>query len=906
MSSPRRSRREKNSPYKYTPSLALAKRNARICRSTTTDLNDVTTPRRPHYEHSKSTNYTLNTTKAAQKMISATEQDLDVEAEFRAGNLMMKFTPAAFLMFHKQILLYYENSKILQATSYLKKDENNLVVEESLSIKPISTDGTNRRQIYRINMYKTAFTIEANGRDIGNFIRKDLQEILKSLPSKQFLTTTNNVIQDTCKAFLSSKDNKRQANISNVNRNNSTTDKQLPLAISNTNTIEEMLDVRSKSETNLHATAVRIVPLPSDEEVASTCSSCEKSIENADFVLCILCEEKHHYWCQSMTYEQYNTMNINDLEDFKCSQCKLQLKDLQCTETSKITHQNLMVQLPQSPEPDTRNTATTPVPTVLNISVPAIETNVQTGQGLVTSCENQTIPKVMNTPAYANTNQHELHTIAKNNLIASNSQNVQKTTVPKKPTKSSKQDELKSKLSVAEAHIMRLESTILDNNKLIRNLKLQQVGMQQEDIQTNSHTHINRCTNSLDVNKCHCTTMENRLRDLEREMTNMKLQQLENQILAMKNQTNSTILQPAMQPMINPVPPQPIHLQHQAPPHPWVVHNIPPPPYIVGQPVRNIQPTFVQTITPTNNFMVQQMQNPTYIPNVHGQITEMKHSDSNNCIAVTRPMYNILQTDSSHQNISTNNFMEQQIQNPAYVPNVHSHMTEMKHSDSNNCIAVTRPLNNILHLDVRHQNISSLNPSTQRIVHDQQHSIPPQKLTNQGGYTIPVEIVNQTNPLDINQSIQLQQIENMHPRCFEEFENHNPHIVNTKDSKNCFAVHDHNNHSNSAVTDCKKRKSSTRLEQHDISYLREESIPRKQHEKYPILKQNKDIDTNSKNCFAVGQPTPDVNTRINSMDNQQRFPPINEHQKHNTGSFLDRNQRAILEPGPLMLNQRML
>jgi hypothetical protein len=226
---------------------------------------------------------------------------------------------------------------------------------------------------------------------------------------------------------------------------------------------------------------------------------------------------------------------------------------------------------------------------------------------LVTSRENQTIPKAMHTLAYANSNQHELHTIAKNNLIASNSQHVQKTTAPKKQTKSSKQDEIKSKLSVADAHIMRLESTILDNNKLIRNLKLQQVGMQQEDIQANSHTHINRCTNFLDVNKCHCTTMENRLRDLEREMTNMKLQQLENKILALKNQTNSTILQPTMQPMINPVPPQPIHLHHQAPPHPCVVHNIPPPPYIVGQPVRNIQPTFVQTVTPTNNFTVQQM-----------------------------------------------------------------------------------------------------------------------------------------------------------------------------------------------------------------------------------------------------------------------------------------------------------
>ena len=96
----------------------------------------------------------------------------------------------------------------------------------------------------------------------------------------------------------------------------------------------------------------------------------------------------------------------------------------------------------------------------------------------------------------------------------------------------------------------------------------------------------------------------------------------------------------------------------------------------------------------------------------------------------------------------------------------------------------------------------------------------------------------------------------MHPRCSEEFENHNLHTVNTKDSKNCFAVHDHNNHSNSAVTDCKKRTSSTRLEQHDISYPREESIPRKQHEKYPILKQNKDMDTNSKNCFAVGPTYP--------------------------------------------------
>jgi hypothetical protein len=36
---------------------------------------------------------------------------------------------------------------------------------------------------------------------------------------------------------------------------------------------------------------------------------------------------------------------------------------------------------------------------------------------------------------------------------------------------------------------------------------------------------------------------------------------------------------------------------------------------------------------------------------------------------------NIVEFDSSMQQFGlTNNFMEQQIQNPAYIPNVHSHM----------------------------------------------------------------------------------------------------------------------------------------------------------------------------------------------------------------------------------------
>jgi hypothetical protein len=77
-----------------------------------------------------------------------------------------------------------------------------------------------------------------------------------------------------------------------------------------------------------------------------------------------------------MTYEQYNTMNINkgnnkitelrtilqreNLEDFKCSQCKLELKDLQCTETSKTQKQaKLLIRNKQDYSSEFDDTVTT-------------------------------------------------------------------------------------------------------------------------------------------------------------------------------------------------------------------------------------------------------------------------------------------------------------------------------------------------------------------------------------------------------------------------------------------------------------------------------------------------------------------------------------------------------------------
>ncbi|CAG2210913.1 unnamed protein product [Mytilus edulis] len=289
-------------------------------------------------------------------MIDANEQ-LNVQAEFKRGTLVMKFSPAAFLMFHKHTLAFYEKSSRLTAISHFKRDTNNLIVEESLSIKPITNDKVGRRQAYRINLYKTAFFVEANGREIKDLIKNDLHEILSTLPSLEFLNNMNTAIQDSCKSFLSDQDS-----------NN---------------------------------------------------------------------------WIQS----------------------------------DKISSHSAIV------------------PTSSRDKNDPLLTNLNRTQ-----------------------NSASIETITDNNSIKQPKQ-----TGPKKQT-ILKQDDLKSKLAVAEAHIAALENTILNNNNLIRNMKLTQLG--QNDYHQNGPDHhsYRQTPSSISANcsNCHCSQVINRIRDLEREMSNLR------------------------------------------------------------------------------------------------------------------------------------------------------------------------------------------------------------------------------------------------------------------------------------------------------------------------------------------------------------------------------------------------
>ncbi|VDI32109.1 Hypothetical predicted protein [Mytilus galloprovincialis] len=265
----------------------------------------------------------------------------------KEGTLVMKFSPAAFLMFHKHTLAYYEKSSRLTAISHFKRDKNNLIVEESLSIKPITNDKVE---------------IET---DPGNMV--------------QF--TGSSCSPDTLVKTVQ------------INRN---------------------LEKSPKSDP----------------------------------------------YCGNS-------------------------KDMQQDHTGKQVH--------------TAQQQSTNIGALRNNSSPILQTD-------------------------------------------NNSIKQPKQTGPKKQ-KTLKQDDLKSKLAVAEAHIAALENTILDNNNLIRNMKLTQLG-QNDYHQNGPDLHSYRQTpSSISANcsNCHCSQVDNRIRDLEREMSNLRLQHLENQFFTLRQQSQNLV-----------------------------------------------------------------------------------------------------------------------------------------------------------------------------------------------------------------------------------------------------------------------------------------------------------------------------------------------------------------------------
>ncbi|VDI36140.1 Hypothetical predicted protein [Mytilus galloprovincialis] len=86
--------------------------------------------------------------------------------------------------------------------------------------------------------------------------------------------------------------------------------------------------------TNLNRTqnsasiAIETIVATDSTQSLKNCASCSENIIDFDFIMCITCEEKLHFQCQNVTSDQYKSMSIDELEQFKCTQCNLLLNDL--------------------------------------------------------------------------------------------------------------------------------------------------------------------------------------------------------------------------------------------------------------------------------------------------------------------------------------------------------------------------------------------------------------------------------------------------------------------------------------------------------------------------------------------------------------------------------------------------
>ncbi|CAC5354868.1 unnamed protein product [Mytilus coruscus] len=78
-------------------------------------------------------NYILNEKKVVKKLIDATERDIDVHFEYKHDNIVLEFTPAAYLHFAECIQAHFSNHDTVHVKIFERKDKMGKIVETSIN-----------------------------------------------------------------------------------------------------------------------------------------------------------------------------------------------------------------------------------------------------------------------------------------------------------------------------------------------------------------------------------------------------------------------------------------------------------------------------------------------------------------------------------------------------------------------------------------------------------------------------------------------------------------------------------------------------------------------------------------------------------------------------------------------------
>ncbi|CAC5398599.1 unnamed protein product [Mytilus coruscus] len=139
-------------------------------------------------------NYILNVKKVVKKLIDATERDIDVHFEYKHGNIVLEFTPAAYLHFAECIQAHLSNHDSVDVKIFERNDKMGKIVETSMSVLQKENS---KFQHYRINMYNSTMRVEVNGKSHILFI-EELKTIANLMSNKSTYQQLNSKIREAC------------------------------------------------------------------------------------------------------------------------------------------------------------------------------------------------------------------------------------------------------------------------------------------------------------------------------------------------------------------------------------------------------------------------------------------------------------------------------------------------------------------------------------------------------------------------------------------------------------------------------------------------------------------------------------------------------------------------------------
>ncbi|XP_063442719.1 putative uncharacterized protein DDB_G0282133 [Mytilus trossulus] len=265
--------------------------------------------------------YKLNERTALLKKIDAAKRDFDVEIELKRGTLVMSFTPAAYEVYKRAIIKYYDEHqnktyiKTVKSSKTSNKTIGKAIVEESFSIRPKENMNIKCRQWYRINMFNTTSRMDINGRQYQQFICEDLPEIIKTIDMAN-VKQINEKIIEICELVLSN-----QAVTEYSSKNHNTEDNDLKCE--NPNKLQIIGRRKNITTPEIETNKTQSEQENIDPQINHIkCPACFYDVNNEDSVECTKCCMWLHKECSNLTEEEFEKQSEDTNLTYTCPLCE--------------------------------------------------------------------------------------------------------------------------------------------------------------------------------------------------------------------------------------------------------------------------------------------------------------------------------------------------------------------------------------------------------------------------------------------------------------------------------------------------------------------------------------------------------------------------------------------------------